>query len=183
MKLRDVIFLAIVAAAVTLVGFVTVPLVLAIPIPGIRSVPAAFFYGLLMAISALRVRKIGSIFMVALLNGLVLLMMSWIMLANNVIAALLAEAIVWMIFKNYEKDSAVLLAAGLYMPLTIPAGFLIALWIGGDHLGKYLAIPWLVLLMVLATAALSFAGAFAGLKIGKELKKAGVFKMTQGKYR
>ena len=56
MKLRAVIFLAIVASAVTLVGFVTVPLVLAIPIPGIRSVPAAFFYGLLMAIGALRLQ-------------------------------------------------------------------------------------------------------------------------------
>ncbi len=178
MKTRDVIFLAIMAAAVTLVGFVTIPLVLAIPIPGVRSVPAAPFYGLFMAIGALKVRKPGSILVVAALNGLVLLMMSWIMFLNNVIAGLIVELIVWVIFRGYRKDGAVILGAGLYMPLTIPANFIIALLIGGEYLGKYLTSPRLVLLMVLATAVLSFGGAVAGIKIGKELHKAGILKTT-----
>jgi energy-coupling factor transport system substrate-specific component len=176
LKTRDIVFLAIVAAAVTLAGFVTIPLVLAIPIPGVRSVPAAVFYGLFLALGALKVHKPGSIFVIAALNGLVLLMMSWIMFLNNVIAALVVELIVWLSFRGYHKDSAVLLGAGLYMPLTIPANLLVAVFIGGEYLGKYLTMPWLVALMLLATAALSFLGAWAGIRIGRELTKAGILK-------
>jgi energy-coupling factor transport system substrate-specific component len=178
LKTRDIVFLAIIAAALTLVGFVTIPLVLAIPIPGVRSVPAAAFYGLFLAIGALKVRKPGSIFIAVTLNGLVLLMMSWIMFLNNVIAGLVVELIVWLIFRGYQRDGAVLLGAGLYMPLTIPANLAIAVFIGGEYLGKYLTTPWLVALMVLAAAALSFGGAVAGVRIGKELHKAGVLKAT-----
>jgi energy-coupling factor transport system substrate-specific component len=164
------------AAAVTLVGFVTIPLVLAVPIPGVRSVPAALFYGLFMAIGALKVRKPGSILVIAALNGLVLLMMSWIMFLNNLIAALIVELIVWLIFRGYDKDSAIILGAGLYMPLTIPANFIVAVFIGGEYLGDYLTSPWLVVLMVVAAAVLSFGGAFAGIRIGRELYKAGILK-------
>jgi energy-coupling factor transport system substrate-specific component len=180
LKTRDVIFLAIMAAAVTLIGFVTIPLVLAIPIPGVRSVPAAFFYGFFLALGALKVRKTGSILVVAALNGLVLLMMSWIMFLNNVIAALIVELVVWLLFRGYHKDHAVFVGAGLYMPLTIPANLLIALFIGGEYLGKYLTNSWLVALMLLATTVLSFVGAFAGIRIGKELSTAGILKTSRG---
>jgi len=176
LKTRDIVFLAIMAAAVTLVGFLTIPLVLAIPIPGVRSVPAALFYGLLLALGALKVRRIGSILAIAALNGLVLLMMSWIMFLNNVIAALIVELIVWLLFRGYQKERAILLGAGLYAPLTIPANLLVAIFIGGEYLGQLLATPWLVALMLLAAGVLGFAGAFLGLRIGKELNKAGILK-------
>jgi hypothetical protein len=39
-----------------------------------------------------------------------------------------------------------------------------------------LATPWLVALMLLAAGVLGFAGAFLGLRIGKELNKAGILK-------
>jgi energy-coupling factor transport system substrate-specific component len=176
LKTRDIVFLAIMAAAVTLVGFVTIPLVLAVPVPGVRSVPAAVFYGLFLALGALKVRKPGSIFVIAALNGLVLLMMSWILFLNNVIAALIVELVVWLLFRGYRNDRAILLGAGLYMPLTIPANLLVAVFIGGEYLGQYLTTPWLVALMVWAAALLSFLGAWAGIRIGRELTKAGVLK-------
>ena len=176
MNTRDIVFLAIIAACVTAAGFITVPLVGAFPLPGMRSLAAAFFYGFFMAVGALKVRKTGSIFVAALFNGMVLLMMSWLMLANNLIAALITEALVLILFRGYRSDRAVLFGAGLYMCMSLPASFLIAAWLGGPMIGRFLTHPLLVGLIFLGTAVLSFGGAWAGLRVGRELVKAGVIK-------
>ncbi len=177
MKIGDIVFLAIIAACVTIIGFVTVPLVLAIPIPGIRSLAPAFFYGILMAIGLMKVRKIGSLFLIALFNGLVLLMMSWVMFANNLLAGLIAELLVLLIFKSYDVERAVFIGAGLYMPLTIPVSLLITAWAGGAGMQRLITDPFVICGVLLGTGILSFVGAFVGIKIGRELKKAGVLKV------
>lgn len=176
MKFRDLIFLAIMAAAITLAGFVFVPLVLAVPIPGIRSIPPAPFYGFLLALGLMKTRRPGSILIMVTLNGVVLLIMSYLMFFNNLIAGILTELIVLLLFRSYKKDWVVCVAAGLYMPLTIPANILTALWVGGEYLAKFFLKPWLLGAIIAGTAALSFAGAFAGLRLGKELVKAGRLK-------
>jgi len=175
-KLGDFVFLAIIAACVTLAALLTKPLVIAIPIPGIRSMAPAFFYGLFMAVGALKVRKPGSIFLVALFNGMVLLMMSWIMFVNNLLAGLLAEGLALLIFRSYRHNRAVVLGAGVYMVLTVPVSFLLVAWAGGDVVRQFLVNPYLVAGILLATALLSFGGALAGVKIGMELTRAGILK-------
>ena len=176
MNTRDIVFLAIVAACVTAAGFVMVPLVGAMPLPGMRSMAAAFFYGFFICIGLLKVRKQGAVFLVALFNGLVLLMMSWLMLANNIIAALLTELLVLIFFRDFRTDRAVLFGAGLYMCMSLPASLIMAGWLGGPMIAKFLAKPGVVGLIFLATAALSFGGAWCGLRIGRELAKAGLIR-------
>ena len=176
MKIRDIIFLAVIAAAITLSGFVTVPLVVAIPLPGIRMVTPALLYGLFLTVGVMRVRKVGSIFIPMLLNGLVLLMMSPVMFANCLISGIVAEGITLLIFKNFESDRATLIAGGITIPLWFPGDFLIGVILGGEQLAQYTTNPWIIIPIFLASVILSFTGAFAGLKIGRELKKAGVLK-------
>ncbi len=176
MNTRDIVFLAVVAACVTGAGFLTVPLVGAVPLPGMRALAAAFFYGFFMAVGLFKVRRIGALFLIALFNGLVLLMMSWLMLANNLLAGALAELAVLIVFRGYRSDKAVLLGAGLYMCMSLPASFLIAAWLGGPAVGRFLTQPLLVGLIFGATAVLSFGGAWAGLRIGRELVRAGVIR-------
>ena len=176
MTTRDIVFLAVTAACMTAAGFVVVPLVGMAPLPGMRALAAAFFYGFFLVIGLLKVRKRGSVFLPALFNGLVLLMMSWLMLANNLIAGLLTELLVLVVFRDYKTDRAVLFGGGLYMCLSLPASFLMAAWLGGPMIGRMVAQPVLVGLVFAGTAALSFAGAWAGLKVGRELIKAGVIK-------
>ena len=176
MTTRDMVFLAIIAACVTVAGFVMVPLVGMVPLPGMRSLAAAFFYGFFLALGLLKVRKTGAVFLVALLNGLVLLMMSWVMLANNIVAGLLTELLVLAVFRGYGSDRAVLVGAGSYICMSLPASFLLAAWLGGPMLGRFLTHPAVVVLIFSATALLSFGGAWAGLKVGRELVKAGVIR-------
>ncbi len=176
MTTRDVVFLAVIAACVTAAGMVVVPLVGAAPLPGMRALVAAFFYGFFLAIGLLKVRKRGAVFLVALFNGLVLLMMSWLMLANNLVAGLATELLVLAVFRDYQSEKAILLGAGTYICMSLPASFLMAAWLGGPAIGRFLTHPAVVAPIFLGTAALSFGGAWAGLKLGRELIKAGVIK-------
>lgn len=176
MTIRDIVFLAVIAACMTAAGMVVVPLAGAAPLPGMRSLAAAFFYGFFLAIGLLKVRKPGGVFLAALFNGLVLLMMSWLMLANNLIAALATELVVLIFFRGYQSEKAVFLGAGLFMCMSLPASFLMAAWLGGPMIGRFLTHPGVVIPVFMGTAALSFGGAWAGLKVGRELVKAGVIK-------
>ncbi|MDW8233537.1 MAG: MptD family putative ECF transporter S component, partial [Roseiflexaceae bacterium] len=101
--LRDVVFLAVAAACLLAVSFLVVPLVIALPIPGIRSLAPSLFYGLLLAVALLKVRQPGTLVIVVFFVGLVLLMMSWVMFATNVIAGVLAEAIALAVFRSYQR--------------------------------------------------------------------------------
>lgn len=174
--LRDVVFLAVAAACLLAVSFLVVPLVIALPIPGIRSLAPSLFYGLLLAVALLKVRQPGALVIVVFFVGLVLLMMSWIMFATNVIAGLLAELIALAVFRSYQRTSAVLLAAGLYMPLTALVSLGIGAVVGGPTIAQFLANPWVFAPILGGTALLSFAGAWMGLRLGQELRVAGVLR-------
>lgn len=176
LTLRDVVFLAVVAACLLAISFLIVPLVIAIPIPGIRSLAPSFFYGLLLAVALLKVRQPGALFVVVFFVGLVLLMMAWVMFAVNVISGALAELIALAVFRSYQRNQAVMLAAGLYMPLTVLVSLGIGAVVGGPTIAQFLMNPWLILPILSATALLSFAGVWAGLRLGQELRVAGVLR-------
>jgi energy-coupling factor transport system substrate-specific component len=69
-KLKDVVYMAITAAAMMVVSFFTVPLVVALPIPGIRTIVVAPFYGLLIALAVVKIKKVGTCTIVSTLCGL-----------------------------------------------------------------------------------------------------------------
>lgn len=176
LTLRDVVLLAVVAACLLAVSFLVVPLVVALPIPGIRSLAPSLFYGLLLAVALLKVRQPGTLVVVVFFVGLVLLMMSWVMFATNVIAGVLAEVIALALFRSYQRTNAVLLASGLYMPLTVLASLGIGAVIGGPMIAQFLANPWVFVPVLGGTTLLSFAGAWIGLRLGQELRVAGVLR-------
>lgn len=174
-ELKEVVFIALIAAALTVSGFLVVPLVIAIPIPGIRSIPPAVFYGFFMCIGLLKTRKPGTITIIAILNGLVLLMMSYLMFLNNLVAALVTEVVVFGVFRSYRSNAAIVTAATLYMPLTIPANVLVTYLLGGEVMGRFFSQPFVLVLILVITALLSFVGSMAAIKLGNELIRAGKF--------
>jgi energy-coupling factor transport system substrate-specific component len=177
MKLRDILFLAIIAAAITLAGFITVPIVVAVPLPGIRMVTPALFYGIFLTIGVMRVRKLGCVFIPMFLNGLILLMMSPIMFINCVFAGAAAEGITLALFRGYKRDIAAVLAGTISIPLWFPGDLALSVIIGGEKLSEYTTQPWITAVFFTASLLLSFGGSMIGLKIGRELTKAGVLKV------
>lgn len=99
---------------------------------------------------------------------------------TNSIAVILAEIITLLIFRGYKEDKAVMLGAGLVMPVSLPFTLIFGMLINGKTLDRALSgegLPvWLVILTCIGTVALSFVGTLIGRKIGRELQRAGKLK-------
>jgi energy-coupling factor transport system substrate-specific component len=99
------------------------------------------------------------------------------MFFNSFVSAILAEALMLLIFRGYQKKSSVFVTSGIYMPLSIPISVLFSLWLNGQSYEQLLTTkPWISVLMCLGTIILGFAGAALGMKIAAELQKAGKLK-------
>ncbi len=174
---RDIIFLAVVAAAFIVSGMLTIPFVITIGLYGLPHLVTAPVFAFVATIALLKVRKPGSLTIAATLNGLVLFMMSPVMLAMQMSASLAAELIALGLFKTYQDERAVWTAASLFIPLAMPAGVVFNMVIRGGTLATILTGEWWAIAVVFAaTIALSVAGALVGRAIGHELQKAGKLK-------
>jgi hypothetical protein len=170
---KDVVFLAILAAALTITGMITMPLVMTVTLFGVRNAAAAIFYGAFGAIALMKTPKPGALLMLGLFNGAILLMMSPVMFFNNVVGSFFAEAVALLIFRSYDSDKSIVTAAGLFVPFTLPLSILFGMLLNGQTVSELVEQPLLSILFCVAAVVLSFVGAFIGRKIGTELRKAG----------
>lgn len=178
-QIKDVVFLAIMSA-VALATCAVMPLVISLQplIFGISQLVTALQIGVFFAIGLYKVRKPGSLLIMALMMGLIQLMMSPPMFLSSVLNGVLIELIV-LLFRGYEKDGAVFCAAMLHTPLSLPFNYLYNRLIkGADSPLAAVAdrAPLAAVGMTLAVVAVSVLGALIGIKIARELKKSGVLK-------
>ena len=178
-QIKDVVFLAIMSA-VALATCAVMPLVISLQplIFGISQLVTALQIGVFFAIGLYKVRKPGSLLLMALMMGLIQLMMSPPMFLSSVLNGVLIELIV-LLFRGYEKDGAVFCAAMLHTPLSLPFNYLYNRLIkGADSPLAAVAdrAPLAAVGMTLAVVAVSVLGALIGIKIARELKKSGVLK-------
>ena len=177
--IKDIIFIAIIAAGYLISGFVAIPLIIGTGIYGSPYVIMAIFYAFFTVILLLKVHKPGCILLAAVINGLVLAMMSVVMLFMIVGGALLTELITLLVFRSYEKKAAVITAGSLLMPLAFPVGVLTNMLLLGGSLDEIIGGGGgavVNLLCWLGTIVLAVLGSFIGWKVGSELKKAGKLK-------
>ena len=178
-QIKDVVFLAIMSA-VALATCAVMPLVISLQplIFGISQLVTALQIGVFFAIGLYKVRKPGSLLIMALMMGLIQLMMSPPMFLSSVLNGILIELIV-LLFSGYEKDAAVFVAAMLHTPLSLPFNYLYNRLVkGADSPLAAVAdrAPLAAVGMTLAVVAVSALGALIGIKIARELKKSGVLK-------
>ena len=135
--------------------------------------------GVFFAIGLYKVRKPGSLLIMALMMGLIQLMMSPPMFLSSVLNGVLIELIVLLLFRGYEKDAAVFVAGMLHTPLSLPFNYLYNRLVKGTD-SPLAAVadraPLAAVGMTLAVVAVSALGALIGIKIARELKKSGVLK-------
>ena len=173
-QIKDVVFLAIMSA-VALATCAVMPLVISLQplIFGISQLVTALQIGVFFAIGLYKVRKPGSLLIMALMMGLIQLMMSPPMFLSSVLNGVLIELIVLLLFRGYEKDGAVFCAAMLHFNYLYNR-----LIKGADSPLAAVAdrAPLAAVGMTLAVVAVSALGALIGIKIARELKKSGVLK-------
>ena len=163
-QVKDFVFLAVLSAAMTLCGGITMPLVMHTTVFGLRNMAAAPIYSIFVAIGLMKVRKPGALTIIGLFSG------------NNFISAIIAELVMLLIFRGYEKKSSVFVTTGIYMPLSLPISVLFSLWLNGQSYEQLKANPTVSVLTSLGTVALAFLGSAIGMKIANELQKAGKLK-------
>ena len=175
-QVKDFVFLAVLSAAMTLCGGITMPLVMHTTVFGLRNMAAAPIYSIFVAIGLMKVRKPGALTIIGLFSGAPLVFFSTVMFFNNFISAIIAELVMLLIFRGYEKKSSVFVTTGIYMPLSLPISVLFSLWLNGQSYEQLKANPTVSVLTSLATVALAFLGSAIGMKIANELQKAGKLK-------
>lgn len=177
-KVKDIVFLAIISAA-ALVTCAVMPLVASLQtvVFGIAQLVTGLQISVFFSIGLMRVRKTGSLLIMALLTGLFQLLMAPPMFFSNIVIGLLIELLVIVIFKGFKKTSAIFFAVLIYNPLSLPFNYLYNLLFGREAMVEVAAkAPWITVLMSVAVIAVSALGGFIGIKISKELIKAGKMK-------
>lgn len=171
--MKDIIFIAIMSAALVLAGLVVMPLVMSTSLFGLRNMTSAILYSILTIIVLMKVQKIGALTLLGLFHGFVLLMMSPVMFFNMAVGSVVSELLTLIIFKSYDSDKAKVFAATLFIPLTIPTTLLFTMIIHGQSFDQIIDRPLLSLSLCVATIILSYLGTKLGQKLGRELQKAG----------
>lgn len=175
-QVKDFVFLAVLSAAMTLCGGITMPLVMHTTVFGLRNMAAAPIYSIFIAIGLMKVRKPGALTIIGLFSGAPLIFFSTVMFFNNFVSAIIAELIMLLIFRGYQKKVSVFVITGIYMPFSLPISVLFSLWLNGQSYDQLTANPKISVLTSIGTIALAFLGAAIGMKIAAELQKAGKLK-------
>ena len=175
-QVNDFVFLAVLSAAMTLCGGITMPLVMHTTVFGLRNMAAAPIYSIFVAIGLMKVRKPGALTIIGLFSGAPLIFFSTVMFFNNFVSAIIAELIMLLIFRGYQKKASVFITTGIYMPFSLPISVLFSLWLNGQSYAQLTANPKISVLTSIGTIALAFLGAAIGMKIAAELQKAGKLK-------
>ena len=175
-QVKDFVFLAVLSAAMTLCGGITMPLVMHTTVFGLRNMAAAPIYSIFVAIGLMKVRKPGALTIIGLFSGAPLIFFSTVMFFNNFVSAIIAELIMLLIFRGYQKKASVFITTGIYMPFSLPISVLFSLWLNGQSYDQLTANPKISVLTSIGTIALAFLGVAIGMKIAAELQKAGKLK-------
>ena len=171
--IKDIIFIAIIAATLILTGLITMPLVMSTTLFGLRNMVSAPLYGMFTMLGIMKIKKVGTLTLIGLFNGSVLLMMAPVMFWTMILGSFISELITFLIYKGYESNKSRVMASTLFIPFTLPTTLLFTMLIHGKTYTEIIKKPVMSIILCIGTALLSYLGAKIGQKLGRELQKAG----------
>ncbi len=174
---KDIIFLAIISAVATCTAAV-MAVVAHTYIFGLAQLVTALQFSLFPAVALMKVRKVGCVLFFTVFTGIVELFMAPVMFFSSVITGLVLEALIVLLFRGYQSDKAVFVAAWLIIPMTLPLNLVYYLCFFKELMQLFFSSGLGVMSVVCVIAAIAGAaiGAGLGIKISKELQRAGVLK-------
>ncbi|MCR5217067.1 MptD family putative ECF transporter S component [Treponema sp.] len=177
-KVKDIVFMALISA-VALCTAAVMAIVAHIYIYGLAQLVTAFQFAFFSAIALMKVRKVGTLFIFALFTGLFELFMAPVMFISSVLTGLILELLVVLIFRNYKNSvNPVFFASMLFIPCTMPFNLIYYRLFSKEMWDLFFASGFKMLSIVFITGSFVVAalGSFLGIKVSKELLKAGVLK-------
>lgn len=145
---------------------------------GLAQLVTGLQFSLFPAVALMKIRKPGTLFIFAFLTGLFELFMAPVMFFSSILTGLILELLVIFIFRGYKSNKAIFFASWLFIPATLPFNLLYYRFFSKELMNLFFegGFKILAVVFVVGTFAVCALGAFLGIKISKELKKAGVLK-------
>jgi len=171
-KLGDYVFAAFMSIGIAIASIVTVPLVLSIPIPGIRTVVWAPLAGIFLTLAMARLQRSGS---VALTIGTLAIILSRIsfVISGFLVAGILVTELVMLVRGGYRKKRDRLLGNILFFSSATVAGALIGAYVAGEAFAAWLSQSWILAPMTILSGVSGAVGWWLGEKVVTQLQKAG----------
>lgn len=168
---REYVFAALLAGALLATSSIIIPLTLPLRIPGLANAVNAPFASFFLVIGLARLRKPGSLLLVLGLYALVCLLIHPVIFSFIMTGAIFAEFVCWLIFRGFRTPKAQVTGVILYELASFPAAMLFSLWLMPARALK--PVLWVFIVAEAAIFVTSLLGSLAGLKVARELARAG----------
>lgn len=174
-SIRDIVFLSVCGVLIIVFSAFTGPLH-ALGIFGLPQMTIAIFFAFFMSLGILRVRKPGSATIIAIVSSLIMVLMRPVSGFMVIIAAIVAELIVLVIFRNYTRLISIRVVSSLIPVFMVPVQIAYYTLILHMNINALVRLSPLVVLIFVGTIILAILGSFFGLKVGRELIASGRIK-------
>ncbi len=173
--IKEVVFLAILSASL-LVTCGVMPLVLPVidVLFGIAQLVTGLQMSLFITLGLIKVRKPFTLSLILLFMSILMIFMAVQTFYGNLLTMILVETLILVIFRGYKKDIACFVAGAIVPPVGLIVPTIWNAVVAPDVFAALMSNTWIVIGMILAVTAVGLIGAFLGLKIGKEMTKAGI---------
>jgi len=168
---REYVFAAMVSAALLVVASVIIPFTLPLRIPGLTNAVTGLFSAFFIVIGLVRLRRPGSLLLITGIYALICLMISPVIFGFVITGGLVGEIVCSTIFRGYRGNIAPVCGAVLYEMGMFPAAMAISFFFLPERYGAIA--PWVFLVAELAIFATAVTGGLLGLKVARELARAG----------
>jgi len=174
---REYVFAAMISVSLLLVASIEIPFTLPLRIPGLTNSVNGLFGSFFVTIGLLRLKKSGSLLLITGIYALVCLSISPIIFGFVLFGGLFAEVICTLLFQGYSGKAAPVCGAVLYEMGMFPAAMVLSYFFLPDRY-SHMAI-WIFVAAEAAILTTSLIGALMGLKVAKELARAGRLRLEE----
>lgn len=130
--LKELLLIALTVAAVFGISYLLLPIMLMFPVFIYKPLLIAPIYSTLVYMLIYNLRKPGVLTLFSILLGSILFFFSPKMFLLPIVAGIITELVVIMLFRGYEKNKAVIIAASLFPAVHIPVALVVMAFIGGE---------------------------------------------------
>lgn len=168
---REYVLAALLAAALLLTSSIIIPLTLPLRIPGLANAVNAPFAAFFLVIGLARLRRAGSLLLILGIYALICLLIHPVIFSFVLAGAVAGEAVGWLLFRGFATPRAQLTGVVVYEMVSFPAAMIFSLWLLPERALR--PALWVFLAAEAAIVATSLLGGLIGLKVARELARAG----------
>jgi len=169
---REYVFASMTALALFVVASVIMPMTLPLRIPGLTNSINAFFASIFIVIGLARLQKPGSLLLITGIYSLICLVAaSPVVFGFVLLGGAFSEGLCSLIFRGYRGTRAPVVAAVIYEMAMFPFAMALSFFFLPERYGKIA--PWIFVGAEAAIFLTALAGGLIGLKMTKELARAG----------